>query len=142
MTGNYFNLELGEWEPMLENFKCDVIVNQTLSQKAVFVTFEGPVMINLTGSCLQNLAYTHEAWLSMPPFIKPTSSANAQALHQLHQQDPVLLDSQVSSATENMKLQLVANDSHSSYSINSSSEGELQFKETPKKLQQVQETLR
>ena len=59
MTGNYFNLELGEWEPMLENFKCDVIVNQTLSQKTVIVTFEGPVMINLTGSCLQNLAYTH-----------------------------------------------------------------------------------
>ena len=142
MTGYYFNLELGEWEPMLENFTCDIIVNQTLSQKTFSVIFEGPVIINLTGSCLQNLSYTHEAWLSMPPFIKPTSSANTQALHQLQQHDPILMDSQVSGATSSMKLQLVANESHSSYSINSSSEGEIQFKVTPKKLQQVQETLR
>ena len=76
MTGNYFNLELGEWEPMLENFTCEVNVNQTLSQKTLVVNFDGPVIINMTQACLRNFAYTHEAWLSMPAFIRRTEKGS------------------------------------------------------------------
>ena len=48
MIGSYFNLELGEWEPMLENLAFSIINNQTLSQKTLVVNFDGPVILNIT----------------------------------------------------------------------------------------------
>lgn len=99
MTSNYFNLELGEWEPMVENFACEVNVNQTLSQKTLFVTFKGPVIVNLTQACLLNLSYTYEAWLSMPAFMKQSDQEG------LSGGSRGILDSAVSSSsTSGMKL--------------------------------------
>lgn len=48
LTGNYFNLELGDWEPMIENMAFNVVMNQTLTQKTVAVKFEGPVILTVT----------------------------------------------------------------------------------------------
>ena len=71
MIGSYFNLELGEWEPLLENLAFSIINNETLSQKTLVVNFDGPVILNITQACLRNLSYTHEAWNSMPDLMKP-----------------------------------------------------------------------
>ena len=70
MTGSYFNLELGDWEPMIENLAVRVEQNQTLSIKTVSVKFEGPVILTVTQACLRNFSYTHEAWMSMPELAK------------------------------------------------------------------------
>jgi hypothetical protein len=48
MTANYFNLEIGEWEPLIENLAFNVKINQTLSQKTVHLIFNGPVSLNIT----------------------------------------------------------------------------------------------
>lgn len=35
LTANYFNLELGEWEPLLEQLSMKIGVNETISQKII-----------------------------------------------------------------------------------------------------------
>lgn len=39
MRAQYFNLELGEWEPMIENFYLNVDIIETLTLKAINVNF-------------------------------------------------------------------------------------------------------
>jgi len=48
MTANYFNLEIGEWEPLIENLGFSVKINQSLSKKVVILEFNGPVDLNIT----------------------------------------------------------------------------------------------
>lgn len=84
MRAQYFNLELGEWEPMIENFYLNVDIIETLTLKAVNVNFgEGQsVVVNVTSACLRNFAYTKDAWNAMPEFSKPIAAQEAGALAQ------------------------------------------------------------
>lgn len=70
MTATYFNLELGEWEPLVENLAFNTMTNNTPSQETLIVNFDGPVNINITQACLRNISYTLEAWNEMPQFAK------------------------------------------------------------------------
>ena len=62
MTGSYFNLELGEWEPLIEHLAFKVFVNNTLTQNTMIVNFDEPVRFNFTQACMRNISYTMEAW--------------------------------------------------------------------------------
>ena len=79
MTGSYFNLELGEWEPLIEHLALSVIVNNTLTQNTMIVNFDGPVHLNVTQACLRNISFTMEAWSMMPEFNKPKKKIEARA---------------------------------------------------------------
>lgn len=121
MTGNYFNLELGEWEPFIENLALDISKNQTLSQQTIFVNFVGPVIVNLTQACVRNFSYTHEAWMSMPGLNDPEDALQPMIKQK---QEITGLSMTNRRRTNNLKMNVHTTDSQSSFSINSDSTGE------------------
>ena len=69
---NYYNLELGQWEPLLE--PTQVILEQTTTQfdNKMVLTMKEPVNLNSTEECLKNLIFTYESWMRTPHyFTKP-----------------------------------------------------------------------
>lgn len=81
MTGSYFNLELGEWEPLIEHLAFKVFVNNTLTQNTMIVNFDETVRFNFTQACMRNISYTMEAWYQMPDFIQPKKKTEPKKEH-------------------------------------------------------------
>ena len=117
MVANYFNLELGEWEPLIENLALNADVNQTLTTKIVTVNFVDSVVLNVTQACLRNFAYTYEAWNAMPEFSKPRKKAP-----EIEQAAPDVKENHQKSLQGTIAMQMQSHDSGSSYSINSEEE--------------------
>ena len=67
LTANYFNLELGEWEPLLEQFSLKAEISETVSLKIISATFAKPVYFNLTQECLRNFVFTQQSWNATTP---------------------------------------------------------------------------
>jgi hypothetical protein len=70
LTAKYFNVEVGSWEPLLEQMTVHADIIQTISQKTMIINFPRPISVNITQQCLANFIYTHKAWMSTPDFHK------------------------------------------------------------------------
>lgn len=69
MTAAYYNLELSEWEPMLENFSCTMRTETTEQDSLTMVNFDSPIFLNVTESSLHNIINTYQSWMASPDYI-------------------------------------------------------------------------
>ena len=69
MTANYFNLELGEWEPLLEQLAVTIQVHETISKKLIVANLNKAVYFNVTQECLRNFIFTYQSWMATPDFL-------------------------------------------------------------------------
>ena len=69
MTASYYNLELSEWEPLLESLSCTMAVTSSLSESSTAVNFDKPILLNITESVLHNIIITYQSWMASPDYI-------------------------------------------------------------------------
>ena len=69
MLINYYNVELGEWEPLLEPTKMEVDQQSNEAQQHTKIVFEKPLNLNSTQECLKNLFFTYESWMQTPKYF-------------------------------------------------------------------------
>lgn len=69
ITAAYYNLELSEWEPLLENMSCDLKIESNLKEIITSVQFNAPIMLNVTDGILHNVIHTHQSWMASPDYI-------------------------------------------------------------------------
>jgi hypothetical protein len=78
---NYYNLELGQWEPLLE--PTQVILEQTTTQfdSKTMLTMKEPVNLNSTEECLKNLIFTYESWMQTPHFFSKPAAHKTKTIN-------------------------------------------------------------
>lgn len=69
MTAAYYNLELSEWEPLLEKLSCNIKIETTEQDSLTIVDFESPIFLNVTESSLHNIINTYQSWIASPDYI-------------------------------------------------------------------------
>lgn len=65
---NYYNIELGEWEPLLEPTQMNLNIESTATDSKTAVRMDQPMNLNSTEECLKNLYHTYESWMQTPKF--------------------------------------------------------------------------
>lgn len=63
MLINYYNLELGEWEPLLERTQVSLQQRVSKTESVVSINFKEPICLNSTEQCLKNLFHTYKSWM-------------------------------------------------------------------------------
>jgi hypothetical protein len=71
---NYYNLELGEWEPLIEPAPLQISTQSTPVNSQTTIKMVDPVCINSTEECLRNLIHTYNSWMSTPKFYGADSA--------------------------------------------------------------------
>lgn len=66
---DYYNLRIGEWEPILEEYECDVVFKQIQSfedpsiiSKTISYCSPSPLNINVTQAMVETVMITSSAW--------------------------------------------------------------------------------
>ncbi len=64
MSSNFFNVNVGVWEPFIEPFNFKLILKEeTIAKiKNVSLTFYTPLNINLTEKLFENLYESNQSW--------------------------------------------------------------------------------
>ena len=60
---NYYNLELGEWEPFLEKTQATILQHTTKEESLTSITFKDAICLNATEQCLKNIFHTYRSWM-------------------------------------------------------------------------------
>jgi len=60
---NYYNLELGEWEPFLEQTQATILQHTTKEESLTSITFKDAIALNATEQCLKNIFHTYRSWM-------------------------------------------------------------------------------
>ena len=61
---NFFNVNMGYWEPFIERFGVKLMMNQEIieNKKNLQLTFNTPLRMNLTEKLFENLYESHTSW--------------------------------------------------------------------------------
>jgi hypothetical protein len=76
MTAIYYNLELSEWEPLLEGMSIFMNISASEIEQSTVINFNAPIYLNVTESCLHNIIHTYQSWMASPDYIFAAKSVS------------------------------------------------------------------
>jgi len=82
---NYYNLELGEWEPLLERTQINFQQTTSKTESIISINFKESICLNSTEQCLKNLFHTYKSWMQTPTFFQNSKNSKTLANHNTSQ---------------------------------------------------------
>jgi hypothetical protein len=70
MSSEYFNIELGIWEPFLEQMTIQTEQMEDKDTTNFTLVLPNDTNLNITESCIRNLIFTYQSWMAMPNFLE------------------------------------------------------------------------
>jgi hypothetical protein len=73
LSSNFFNVNIGKWEPFIEPFTLELSVDQQTKAKvqSIRIDFAAPLNLNFTEKLIENLYESHQAWLACSSAVAP-----------------------------------------------------------------------
>ena len=62
LSSNFFNVNIGSWEPFVEKFNCEVMIEQSVEKQSMKIYFSNAVNFNFTEKLIENLNESQKSW--------------------------------------------------------------------------------
>jgi hypothetical protein len=59
---NFFNVNIGRWEPFVEPFSFELVSNQAKQEQAIQADFSSVINANFTEKLIENLSLSLKSW--------------------------------------------------------------------------------